>query len=111
MIGSRLAERRKPAAGSPAVTTVKTITGTTVYSNLEATHQQIRVQEAAGPLGEMATVVHDLFFYERLASTDALPVIVEKYIVEWVAVDYDVISAQQLDELAERLRVETKRSR
>lgn len=111
MIGSRLAERRKPAAGSPALTTVKTITGTLVYANLPATHQQISVLEASGPLGEMASVVHDLFFYDRLTSTGALPVIVEKHIVAWGAVEYEVISARQLDELAERLRVETRRVR
>lgn len=111
MIASRLARRRQPAAGSPATTTIKTITGTTVYANLDATHQQITVLEAAGPLGEMATVVHDLFFYNRLTSTGALPAILEKHIVVWGAVNYEVVSAKMLDELAERLRVETRRVR
>lgn len=108
---SRLARLRHPAAGSPATTTIKTITGTTVSANLPATHQQISVLEAAGPLGEMASVVHDLFFYDRITSTDALPVILEKHIVSWGAVDYEVVSAKMLDELAERLRVETRRVR
>lgn len=108
---SRLARLRNPAAGSPALTTVKGITGSTVYANLSATHQQIRVLEASGPLGEMATAIHDIFFYDRLTSTGALPVILEKHIVSWGAVDYEVISARMLDELAERLRVETRRVR
>lgn len=94
-----------------ATTTIKTITGAIVYASLEADHQQISVLEAAGPLGEMASVIHDLFFYDRLTSTGALPAILEKHIVSWGAVDYEVVSAKQLDELAERLRVETKRSR
>lgn len=111
MIASRLARRRKPAAGSPATTTVKTITGTTVYANLEATHQQVKALEAAGPLGEVATVIHDVFFYDRMTSTGALPAILEKHIVHWGSVEYEVISARQLDELAARLRVETRRVR
>lgn len=108
---SRLARRRNPSVGSPSITTVKTITGTTVYSNLQATHQQVKALEAAGPLGEVATVIHDVFFYSRLASTGALPVIEEKHIIHWNSVQYKVISAQELDELAQKLRVETKRSR
>ncbi len=103
MIGWRLSNFK---GRSQATTTIKTIAGAVVYANLKADHQQIEAKEAAGPLGEMATVVHDVFIYGPINGE--LPVILEKHIVHWNGKKYKIVSAQALDELAHKLRVETK---
>ena len=106
MIASRLATFR---GRTQATVDVKTITGTTVYSNLATSHQQIQVREEAGPLGDVSTEIHDLFLFDRVSGS--LPAIEEKHVIVWSGTTYRVISAQALDELAHRLRVETVKNR
>ena len=103
---TRLIERR------PTVKSIKVkqIDGTVNTSGLTATHQQTKSDEGAGTFGEVSTKVIDLFFFNRL-DTGVFPTINETHILEWNSTDYQVVGVMQLDQLLDRLRVETERIR
>lgn len=111
--GSRLQVRRVQKTVSVAV---KTLTAgkhveSNAYTGLTPTHEQMSASELSSDIGLTVPVV-DVFWFERLTATNALPVIEEKHILtDSGSQDYEVIEVSNEGGQGNRLKVITRRLR
>lgn len=113
VFSSRLAGRMTPAT---VLVILPAYSGssqseTTVYSALHGQYTQERVQERVGDLGEIATLLKDVFYFDQILPDNTLPVILEAHLIRWQSRNYQVTESKNLGGLGERLRVVTERGR
>lgn len=110
MIASRLRRRRVQVTvdvfsrNSASVETV-------VYDGIIATHTQKSSDEILSEFGNVIAEVIDVFYFEKIASTGALPVILEKHIIRTGGVKYEVFAVVDQGGEGNRLAVATNRVR
>ena len=83
------------------------LTETPLYSSLPAGHMQNEKEVQAGPFGEVATRIVDIFLINPINGT--LPTIKKGNVIRWNSVDYEVETALDLGGRGKRLMVTTHR--
>lgn len=110
VIGSRLRERRVEVTvdvsrrNSASVETV-------IYNDIICTHTQRSANEVLTEFGNIVTEVADVFYFERMVSTGALPAILEKHVIANAGVKYEVFAVVDQGGEGNRLAVATNRDR
>lgn len=110
MIASRLRRRRVQVTvdvSSRNSASVETV----IYDDIIATHTQKSSDEVLTEFGNIIAEVTDVFYFEKLVSTGALPVILEKHVITSSGVKYEVFAVVDQGGEGNRLAVATNRVR
>lgn len=111
MIGSRLRERRVQVTVD-VLSRNSASAETTAYGNIVSTHTQRSADEILSEFGNVVTEVVDVFYFERLRTTGALPVILEKHVIRDIdGAKYEAFAVVNQGGEGNRLAVATNRVR
>lgn len=109
---SRLRRRRQSAQCTTIKSRDSSGTETNVYTNLMATHTQKSSLEVNAEFGVVVANVADIFWYEPLISTGALPTITENHLVyDESNVRHEIVQSVNQGGEGGRLAVITERKR